>query len=117
MTMVQMNVRIDADLKRTVDAELERLGATPSQLVRDAYRYVGRTHHLPDYEAEAAATGERDRRRRLTRIEQLQGCVSRPLVEAGLLDGGDDILNGMTYQELRDAMYGEKLGRLNEGGE
>lgn len=39
-TMVQMNTRIDADLKRRGDEALERAGFTPSQAVRALWEYA-----------------------------------------------------------------------------
>ena len=39
-TMVQMNTRIDADLKRRGDEALKRAGFTPSQAIRALWEYA-----------------------------------------------------------------------------
>ncbi len=48
-TMVQMNTRIDADLKRRGDEALERAGFTPSQAIRALWEYAA--NHTLDPQA------------------------------------------------------------------
>lgn len=45
--MVSINVRIDDDLKTRAYRELERLGVTPSELMRQALQYVAERGQLP----------------------------------------------------------------------
>lgn len=46
-TMASINVRIDDDLKNRAYRELERLGVTPSELMRQALQYVAERGQLP----------------------------------------------------------------------
>lgn len=57
--MASINIRIDDDLKARAYHELDELGVTPSELVRQALQYVAERGQLPfksilmteDYEA------------------------------------------------------------------
>ncbi|MDO9343778.1 MULTISPECIES: type II toxin-antitoxin system RelB/DinJ family antitoxin [Pseudomonas] len=45
--MASINVRIDDDLKARAYYELEKLGVTPSELMRQALQYVAERGQLP----------------------------------------------------------------------
>ncbi|WP_226488963.1 type II toxin-antitoxin system RelB/DinJ family antitoxin [Pseudomonas sp. B20] len=45
--MASINVRIDDDLKTRAYLELERLGATPSEVLRQTLQYVAEHGQLP----------------------------------------------------------------------
>ena len=45
--MASINVRIDDDLKARAYLELEKLGVTPSELMRQALQYVAERGQLP----------------------------------------------------------------------
>ena len=45
--MASINVRVDDDLKTRAYRELERLGVTPSELMRQALQYVAERGQLP----------------------------------------------------------------------
>lgn len=45
--MASINVRIDDDLKMRAYRELEKLGVTPSELMRQALQYVADRGQLP----------------------------------------------------------------------
>jgi RHH-type rel operon transcriptional repressor/antitoxin RelB len=45
--MASINIRIDDDLKARAYRELERLGVTPSELMRQALQYVAERGQLP----------------------------------------------------------------------
>lgn len=45
--LASINVRIDDDLKMRAYRELERLGVTPSELMRQALQYVADRGHYP----------------------------------------------------------------------
>lgn len=45
--MASINIRIDDDLKLRSFAELERLGVTPSELLRQTLQYVAERGKLP----------------------------------------------------------------------
>lgn len=46
--MVQMNVRIDAALKKQGDRAFERIGSSPSEMVRALWRYASRHANDPE---------------------------------------------------------------------
>lgn len=45
--MASIKIRIDDDLKARDDQELENLGVTPSELMRQALQHVAERGHLP----------------------------------------------------------------------
>jgi len=45
--MASINIRIDDDLKARAYHELEKLGVTPSELMRQALQYVAERGQLP----------------------------------------------------------------------
>lgn len=45
--MAPINIRIDDDLKQRSFAELEKLGVTPSELLRQTLQYVAERGKLP----------------------------------------------------------------------
>jgi RHH-type rel operon transcriptional repressor/antitoxin RelB len=47
VVMASINIRIDDDLKARAYSELERLGVTPSELMRQALQYVAERGQLP----------------------------------------------------------------------
>ena len=54
--MTQMNVRIEADLKEQGDRAFERIGSSPSEMVRALWRYASR--HAADPETLRRLLGE-----------------------------------------------------------
>jgi len=46
-SMASINIRIDDDLKARAYRELEKLGVTPSELMRQALQYVAERGQLP----------------------------------------------------------------------
>ncbi len=47
MPVASINIRIDDDLKARAYRELEKLGVTPSELVRQVLQYVAERGELP----------------------------------------------------------------------
>ena len=45
--MASINIRIDDDLKARAYSELDRLGVTPAELMRQALQYVAERGQLP----------------------------------------------------------------------
>lgn len=45
--MASINIRVDDDLKARAYRELDRLGVTPSELMRQALQYVAERGQLP----------------------------------------------------------------------
>lgn len=109
MSMVQMNVRIDADVKDDVDEILKRKGKNPSSVVRELWDFIRDSGDTPDLQTKSEkADKETEKQRKLKAIEDGANLLSRTLKEAGLPDDGKDPFEGMTYKEIRDLMYEEK---------
>lgn len=49
--MATINIRIDAELKTRAYAALDKLGVTPSELLRDTLQYVADEGRLPIHQA------------------------------------------------------------------
>jgi RHH-type transcriptional regulator, rel operon repressor / antitoxin RelB len=47
MVMASINIRVDDELKARAYRELEKLGVTPSELMRQALQYVAERGQLP----------------------------------------------------------------------
>ena len=58
MPMIQMNTRIDGELKRQGDAVFAERGYTPSQVVRAVWEYAARNHDLPPFMKTEDAGGQ-----------------------------------------------------------
>lgn len=115
MATVQMNVRIDEDLKEAGDKALKELGVSATDAVRALWAYVADRKAMPDLTTRAdEAALEEERRRRLRIVEESAGMVQRELVKAGLIGEDEDLMEGMSYKELRDSMYARKLDEYLE---
>jgi antitoxin component of RelBE/YafQ-DinJ toxin-antitoxin module len=65
-----INVRLPRDLKQGGDRVLKKAGVSPSELIRDLYRYMEREQELPEFSAndrQEAQKDEIERKRRLMR--------------------------------------------------
>ncbi|KFI97555.1 type II toxin-antitoxin system RelB/DinJ family antitoxin [Bifidobacterium stellenboschense] len=114
MATVQMNVRIDAQLKDDVDAVLRGSGVSASDVVRSLWAYIADRRQVPRLETSAEERArEEERRRRMTIVEDSAGCLQRELAAAGVADGPADpfasAFGGMTSKQIRDAMYDQML--------
>ena len=89
MTMVQMNVRIDAKLKNEVEEVLKGKGALETTAEEQAR--------------------EEEKQRKLKLIREGAGYVHKELVKAGLISEDTDLMEGLTYKQFRDKMYDEQL--------
>ena len=70
MAAVQMNVRIDEDVKARGDEVFARAGFTPSQVVRAVWEYAEQTGEVPAFmRASGADADEAERRRRIALAE------------------------------------------------
>lgn len=106
---VQMNTRIDENLKEVGDAVLRRLGYTPSAAVRGLWRFAVERQDDPAA-VRAVLGGEKDdgigeRVRVLAaQRERYAQCVA----ELGIADAHEDLL---PWDVLRDDWYEERLAR------
>ena len=102
MASVQLNVRLDANLKSAGDAVLERCGASAVQVVRAAWQYMADHQRLPDYACPEAASAQGE----TPAPEALSsGMAMRLAREAGLRAE----LESMSYADLRETAYEEML--------
>ncbi|WEV59602.1 type II toxin-antitoxin system RelB/DinJ family antitoxin [Bifidobacterium sp. ESL0728] len=103
MSMVQMNVRIDADLKDEVDVILKRLGKTPSSVIRELWDFIQDSGDIPDLDtAREKEDQELEKRKKLEKIDNMSGIVPRTLNDMGLIGRGDDPFKSMSAKELHD---------------
>lgn len=102
MAAVQLNVRIDEDLKRAGDAVLERFGVSTVQIVRELWQYMADHQKLPDFAADEDSS-------RIWDDDGFDdtgaGMALRMARESGLRVQ----LESMTYEELRESAYEEAL--------
>jgi len=110
MTMVQMNVRIDAKLKNEVEEVLKGKGVSVSDVIRSLWLYIADRKEVPALETTAEEQArEEEKQRKLKLIREGAGCVHKELVKAGLISEDTDLMEGLTYKQFRDKMYDEQL--------
>ena len=108
MTMVQMNVRIDAKLKNEVEEVLKGKGVSVSDVIRSLWLYIADRKEVPALETTAEEQArEAEKQRKL--IREGAGYVHKELVKAGLISEDTDLMEGLTYKQFRDKMYDEQL--------
>ncbi len=86
MTMVQMNVRIDAKLKNEVEEVLKGKGVSVSDVIRSLWLYIADRKEVPALETTAEEQArEEEKQRKLKLIREGAGYVHKELVKAGLI--------------------------------
>ena len=127
MTPVQMNVRIDRDLKREGDQAFAEIGYTPTEVVREVWGFASRNRHkrrvLADMvnalkDPHELAEENAAEQRRLAEFKELLGKGRRQIEKiceqggielsslAPLGDGGYDALLSDAYDEEIERMWG-----------
>ena len=102
MATAQLNVRIDANLKASGDAVLERNGVSAVQIIRATWQYLADHQRLPDY----VKPGEKWSGDAEPSPESCAaGMALRLAQEAGLRAD----LESMSFGELRETAYEEML--------
>ncbi|AUD89438.1 type II toxin-antitoxin system RelB/DinJ family antitoxin [Bifidobacterium breve] len=110
MTMVQMNVRIDAKLKNEVDEVLKDKGVSVSDAIRALWSYIADRKEMPVLETTAEEQArEAEKQRKLKLIRESAGYVHKEMVKAGLISEDTDLMEGLTHKQLRDEAYDEQL--------
>lgn len=110
MTMVQMNIRIDAKLKNEVEEVLKGKGVSVSDVIRSLWLYIADRKEVPALETTAEEQArEEEKQRKLKLIREGAGYVHKELVKAGLISEDTDLMEGLTYKQFRDKMYDEQL--------
>ena len=103
MAAVQMNVRIDEDVKARGDEVFARAGFTPSQVVRAVWEYAF-------MRASGADADEAERRRRIALAE-----YGAHIWENFFLDHGLPVpkrKERLDYKTLRDELYDDMLEEM-----
>lgn len=110
MTMVQMNVRIDAKLKNEVEEVLKGKGVSVSDVIRSLWLYIADRKEVPALETTAEEQArEAEKQRNLKLIREGAGYVHKELVKAGLISEDTDLMEGLTYKQFRDEIADERL--------
>lgn len=110
MTMVQMNVRIDAKLKNEVEEVLKGKGVSVSDVIRSLWLYIADRKEVPALETTAEEQArEKEKQRKLKLIRESAGYVHKELVKAGLISEDTDLMEGLTYKQFRDEIADERL--------
>lgn len=110
MTMVQMNVRIDAKLKNEVEEVLKGKGVSVSDVIRSLWLYIADRKEVPALETTAEEQArEEEKQRKLKLIREGAGYVHKELVKAGLISEDTDLMEGLTYKQFRDEIADERL--------
>lgn len=117
--MAQMNVRIEADVKKQGDRAFERIGLTPSEVVRALWRYASGHAAEPEAmrqlmaELESGSTeyAEDEREQQRTLLEEGWALIDKFREEHGLVcTVPDDVDERMAYyDQLREEAYWERL--------
>lgn len=110
---VQLNTRIDPELKRRGDAVFARAGLTASEVVRAVWQNAADTQQVP--ECVMPHTDEADEHtRRYQLIEEGAGLAVRVAEEMGIHFEGT--FDPCDYKRLRDEMYDEMAAEMREQG-
>ena len=100
---VQMNTRIDADLKRRYERVLAQHGLTHSQVVRELCEYVADEGKLPDLVSEQAQQAKDEQiRKRVEAIEKLGNLIPDALERLGLPRDTPSPVNDMSDEDLKE---------------
>lgn len=117
MASTQMNVRIDADIKRSGDAAFARAGHTPTDVVRKVWEFAARNEHDVDAIREALAvldppTDEDERQRKLGALQAFREEMGDWRRRIGIERSSDEVIPSIDvdYRELREEYWNEKHG-------
>ena len=113
--VVQMNVRLDAELKAKGDGVLERAGLTPTKAVRALWERLASCSDRPEKVTELLMPQERpsdesedaERSRKLRIAREGAQIVARSLAERGI--EVSSVTDDTPYEELRERVLVERL--------
>lgn len=107
---VQMNVRLDSQLKEAGDAVLARIGMTPSQAVRELWQYLIENGHMPAKKNNDEALSDDIRSKaRLPHVSEGGAALVSSFYERFSIQrpSTDEAFD---YDELYDQMMSERFG-------
>lgn len=108
MGAVQLNTRLDEDIKRAGDAVLAEYGVSSTEAIRSLWQYMEREHVLPDF----IVTNTFAQHAYLQEAQQNAGIALRLAKELGM---NITTIQRMDYSDLREAAYEELLLEREEG--
>lgn len=102
-----VTARIPAGIKEQGKDILQKIGATPTDLVNAAYRYVLQEGKLPQVDSKPFTQGDKPRKLSATQKKKLKQRLAHTTfsVPASFWDGSTD-------QELLEQALGEKYARV-----
>lgn len=111
MTATQMNVRIDAALKRAGDAALAERGSTPSQAVRAMWEYLALHGTLPAaiehlIEERALEDAQKERSAQRTTLDEGTMLISGFFQRTGIEEPADF---SPSYEDIRAWAASEQM--------
>lgn len=106
---IQMNVRIDRQLKEAGDAVLAHLGMTPSQAVRELWQYLTENGHMPVTKKDNGEVLSDDIRSKASPSHVSEGAalISNFYERFSIQRPGSD--EAFDYDELYDQMMSERF--------
>lgn len=106
---VQMNVRIDRQLKEAGDAVLTYIGMTPSQAVRELWQYLAENGHMPVAKKNNEEVLSDDIRSQAisSRVSEGAALISNFYERFSIQRSSPD--EALDYDELYDQMMGERF--------
>lgn len=114
--VVQMNVRIDSQLKDAGDCVLERAGLSPTRAVRALWERLASFSDAPEKavellfpsEGDPVSSIEDERARKLKAAREATQIVARSLAKQGI--DASSVADDTPYDELRERALIERLG-------
>ena len=113
-TMVQINTRVPAELKKQGDLALARAGFTPAQAVRALWEYAAAHIHEPQairkaIQEEQAESENPEMQERLRKFEEGEAIFKNLYKQLGI--DPSKTLPQLDYKELRELYYEERLAK------
>lgn len=104
MATMQMNVRLDAELKQRGDKVLSEKGISPSAAVRSLWEYLDRNRDLPEF----MTRSETNRAERKRLIACAAGRATRELLDVNIIDNASFGVDYLSNETLQNLMYDER---------
>ena len=106
---VQLNTRIDPELKRSGDAVFARAGLTPSEVVRAVWAHAARTQSVPECVLDETGAAADEASRKVAAIH----AGSRVAFDCAASLGFSLAGTNAPYEQLRDEMYSDMMEQID----
>lgn len=115
MEAVQMNTRIDRNVKARGDAVFARHGYTASQVVRMVWDYAGKHQDVPSFMKPSRDAHAQERQHKIDKVRAGTGlAVDIARSQCGYQGSAGNLLEGKTWREVRDKAYDSMLDEMEE---